>query len=77
MEILEHLPYSFFEQVVQSYEEEGFSFLLRVFNEPNYLEDLTGLTEMHQQTIDAEVIIYNYGLMLRWTWSVIEQLSSY
>ena len=26
-----------------------------MFNEPHYLEDLTGLTEMHQETIDAEV----------------------
>lgn len=41
--------------VLDHYESAGFEFLLRVFNEPSYLEDLTGLTEMHQQTMDAEV----------------------
>jgi len=41
--------------VIDHYEREGFGFLLKVFNEPNYLEDLTGLTEMHEQTVDAEV----------------------
>lgn len=34
--------------VVDKYKEEGFEFLLKVFNEPDYLEDLTGLTELHE-----------------------------
>ena len=42
-------------QVVQAYQREGFSFLLKAFNEPSYLEDLTGLTQMHAETLDAEV----------------------
>jgi len=40
---------------VKALEKEGFDFLLKVFNEPHYLEDLTGLTQMHEETIDAEV----------------------
>lgn len=42
-------------QVLEHYRQEGFQFLLRVFNEPMYLEDLTGLRQMHQDTMDAEV----------------------
>ncbi|XP_048742795.2 ubiquitin-like modifier-activating enzyme ATG7 isoform X2 [Ostrea edulis] len=41
--------------VIQQYREDGFTFLRRAFNEPSYLEDLTGLTQMHQETLDAEV----------------------
>ncbi len=48
------------EQVYQKYKEEGFPFLLKVFNEPNYLEDLTGLTELQAETLDAEVIIVQF-----------------
>ncbi|KAJ7558577.1 hypothetical protein O6H91_04G046800 [Diphasiastrum complanatum] len=32
--------------VVQEYRLQGVDFILKVLNEPNYLEDLTGLTEM-------------------------------
>ena len=31
------------------------TFLLKAFNEPNYLEDITGLTELHQETREAEI----------------------
>ncbi|KAI0214927.1 Ubiquitin-like modifier-activating enzyme ATG7 [Lamellibrachia satsuma] len=41
--------------VIEKYRSDGFSFLLKAFNEPSYLEDLTGLTELHAQTIDDEV----------------------
>ncbi|XP_065175766.1 ubiquitin-like modifier-activating enzyme ATG7 [Sycon ciliatum] len=41
--------------VVQRYEAEGFSFLLNAFNSPTFLEDVTGLTELHKETMDAEV----------------------
>lgn len=41
--------------MIKEYEKEGFTFLLKVFNEPHYLEDLTGLTQMHEETVDAEV----------------------
>ena len=30
-------------------------FLFKVFNEPNFLEDITGLTELHRQTHAAEI----------------------
>ncbi|XP_061186447.1 ubiquitin-like modifier-activating enzyme ATG7 [Saccostrea echinata] len=41
--------------VIQQYRKDGFDFLRRAFNDPSYLEDLTGLTQMHQETLDAEV----------------------
>jgi ubiquitin-like modifier-activating enzyme ATG7 len=44
-------------QVLEKYREEGFQFLLKVFNDPMYLEDLTGLKQMHQDTMEAEVNI--------------------
>jgi len=31
--------------------------LLKAFNDPAYLENLTGLTQMHQETLDAEVSV--------------------
>ncbi|XP_035829161.1 ubiquitin-like modifier-activating enzyme ATG7 [Aplysia californica] len=41
--------------VLNKYKTEGFDFLLRAFNEPGFLEDLTGLTAMQDATDDAEV----------------------
>ncbi|XP_022783406.1 LOW QUALITY PROTEIN: ubiquitin-like modifier-activating enzyme ATG7 [Stylophora pistillata] len=42
-------------KVLSSYEEEKFSFLMKVFNVPSYLEDLTGLTQLLQDTRVSEV----------------------
>lgn len=42
-------------KVIASYKEEGFSFLMKVFNVPSYLEDLTGLTQLLQDTRVSEV----------------------
>ena len=42
-------------QVIEKYKSEGFDFLLKVFNTPSYLEDLTGLTALHANTEEAEV----------------------
>uniref|UniRef100_A0A669E1P1 Autophagy related 7 n=1 Tax=Oreochromis niloticus TaxID=8128 RepID=A0A669E1P1_ORENI len=45
--------------VLDHYEREGFSFLSKVFNSSHsFLEDLTGLTLLHQETQAAEV---DYG----------------
>ncbi|KAK7102668.1 ubiquitin-like modifier-activating enzyme ATG7 [Littorina saxatilis] len=52
--------------VLEHYQKDGFQFLLRAFNEPMFLEDLTGLTQMHQETMEAEV----------WDLSDDEELSS-
>nr|XP_022299462.1 ubiquitin-like modifier-activating enzyme ATG7 [Crassostrea virginica] len=52
--------------VIKEFRKEGFGFLRRAFNEPSYLEDLTGLTQMHQETLDAEV----------WGFSDYEECSS-
>ncbi len=39
----------------QAFKTDGFSFLLKVFNELNYLEDLTGLRAMQLATDLNEV----------------------
>ncbi|XP_050813807.1 ubiquitin-like modifier-activating enzyme ATG7 isoform X1 [Gopherus flavomarginatus] len=42
-------------KVLDQYEREGFNFLAKVFNSSHsFLEDLTGLTLLHQETQDAE-----------------------
>lgn len=46
----------FYVQVLDHYEREGFNFLSKVFNSSHsFLEDLTGLTLLHQETQAAEV----------------------
>ena len=42
-------------QVLSSYREDEFSFLMKVFNVPSYLEDLTGLTQLLQDARVSEV----------------------
>ncbi|KAJ7316786.1 hypothetical protein JRQ81_002948 [Phrynocephalus forsythii] len=43
-------------KVLDQYEREGFSFLAKVFNSSHsFLEDLTGLTLLHQETQAAEI----------------------
>lgn len=41
--------------VLNRYKKDRFQFLLQAFNEPLFLEEMTGLTQMHQDTLDAEV----------------------
>lgn len=49
----------FFVQVLDHYEREGFNFLSKVFNSSHsFLEDLTGLTLLHQESQAAEVITH-------------------
>jgi len=49
----------FISQVLDQYEQEGFNFLAKVFNSSHsFLEDLTGLTLLHQETQAAEVRKY-------------------
>mmetsp|Transcript_32102 Transcript_32102/g.43966 ORF Transcript_32102/g.43966 Transcript_32102/m.43966 type:complete len:691 (+) Transcript_32102:91-2163(+) len=38
--------------ILKEYRKRGFEFLLDVFNRPGLLEDLAGLSEMHQQEVD-------------------------
>uniref|UniRef100_A0A8C5WLY2 Ubiquitin-like modifier-activating enzyme ATG7 n=1 Tax=Leptobrachium leishanense TaxID=445787 RepID=A0A8C5WLY2_9ANUR len=48
-------------KVIEQYEKEGFQFLNKVFNSSHsFLEDLTGLTLLHQETQAAEI----YSLVL-------------
>ena len=41
--------------VLNEYAKDGFEFLLKVFNTPNYLEDLTGLSKLYAETLDDHV----------------------
>lgn len=42
--------------MLANYESKGFEFLLSVFNQPSsFLEDLTGLTLLHQQSHEVDV----------------------
>lgn len=41
--------------VLENFRTSGFDFLLKAFNSPNYLEDLTGLSELYAQTADDQV----------------------
>lgn len=45
--------------VMGAFRERGFSFLLTAFNQATYLEDLTGLTQMHAET---EAALEDVGL---------------
>lgn len=45
--------------VLDSYKEKGFDFLMKVFNNPSHLEDITGLTKLHQETITDDVWEYD------------------
>lgn len=51
--------------MIKEFRKEGFGFLRRAFNEPSYLEDLTGLTQMHQETLDAEVRLSPSQILVR------------
>ena len=41
--------------VLGEYAKDGFQFLLKVFNTPNYLEDLTGLSQLYADTLEDHV----------------------
>ncbi|XP_014785656.1 ubiquitin-like modifier-activating enzyme ATG7 [Octopus bimaculoides] len=42
--------------VIKSYQKDGFDFLFMAFNIPSFLEDLTGLTQMQMESIDADIL---------------------
>ena len=39
--------------VLEAYESQGFDMLLRAFNEPKFLEQLTGLDKLYQEGEEA------------------------
>ena len=41
--------------ILSHYRSEGFEFLLKAFNTPNYLEDLTGLSRLYAETLDDHI----------------------
>lgn len=42
-------------QIINKYKTEGFDFLLQAFNNPNYIEELTGLKQLQQETEEVEI----------------------
>ena len=49
----------------QAFQDNGFAFLMNVFNELNYLEDLTGLRAMQLATDLSEVdLVIQLALVL-------------
>lgn len=38
------------DSVINAYKKDGFDFLLKAFNDSNYIEELTGLTQLHNET---------------------------
>jgi ubiquitin-like modifier-activating enzyme ATG7 len=40
--------------VLEHYDKEKFDFLMKAFNNPTYLEDLTGLTKMKEEADNIE-----------------------
>ena len=45
------------ETVINAYEDRGKELILDAMNDPKYLEDLTGLTKLHQMT---DIIVENW-----------------
>jgi len=43
-------------KVIEKYRNDGFDFLLKVFNDPNHLEEITGLTEL-MNTISMDEVL--------------------
>ena len=43
------------DKVVNAYHAEGMEFLLKVFNDPSYLETLTGLKQLYSENSHIEV----------------------
>eukprot|EP00164_Ancoracysta_twista_P005846 GFYU01008045.1.p1 GENE.GFYU01008045.1~~GFYU01008045.1.p1 ORF type:complete len:710 (+),score=87.35 GFYU01008045.1:106-2130(+) len=42
-------------KVMDAYTNSGFKFLAQVFSNPNYLEDITGLSQLQQEACDVDV----------------------
>ena len=42
-------------QVIEAFEKDGFEFLREVFNIPKYLEDMVGLTALHESIVYSDV----------------------
>ena len=41
--------------ILTQYSKDGFSFLHRVFNDPSYLEDLSGITKLNKAAEDMDM----------------------
>lgn len=42
------------DQVVEEFQKKGFSFIRDAMNNPNHLEDVTGLTDMKKESEDVQ-----------------------
>lgn len=57
-----------FFQVVSRYLTEGFHFLLQVFNSPTFLEEVTGLSQLHAEAVEDEV---SHLVLAKWQFDLI------
>ncbi|CAG8760257.1 3635_t:CDS:1, partial [Acaulospora morrowiae] len=45
--------------IINEYKTHDFEFLKRVFNSPTYLEEITGLTKLHQESEDVGDFVWD------------------
>lgn len=45
-----------YRQVMEQYAKDGFAFLLQVFNNPDHLEQVSGLADLHKDMACIEVL---------------------
>lgn len=43
------------DSILRAYKEKGYDFLIEVFNYPQLLEDITGITQMKEESADLDV----------------------
>lgn len=46
-------------QIVREYLKDGFKFIMKALESKEYLEDLSGLTELHNETLMSEILEYS------------------
>ena len=51
---LSYIFFLSFEKIIEMYRKEGFEFLIKVFNDSSYLEDITGLKELKAALDETE-----------------------
>lgn len=51
--------FDFLFQIINEYLKDGFNFIIKALESKEYLEDLSGLTSLHDETIMSEVLEYS------------------
>jgi len=61
IQIMMNVSFFFSWQVMEQYAKDGFAFLLEVFNNPDYLEQVSGLADLHKDMACIEDWDYPEG----------------